>query len=93
MGDRNRAYLSRGWMGVDGKQIVRKNGLSDAQLWAGSLCGISVGLRWSPAFKGSTLIMSCAGLGDLTPRRGLVYDAHGFEFSYALSEGGMRRGR
>jgi thioredoxin len=30
--------------------------------------------------------MSYAGLGDLTPRRGLVYDAFGFEFSYALSK-------
>jgi hypothetical protein len=80
MGDRNRTYLSQGWTGVDGKQIVRKNGSCGVQLWAGSLRSISLGVLWSSAFAWLTLVMSCAGLGDLTPRRGLVYDANGFEF-------------
>jgi len=46
-----------------------------------------------PPFAGLTLVMSCTGQEDLTPRRGLVYDASGCGFSYALSEGGMGRGR
>lgn len=93
MGGRNRVYLSQGWMGADCKQIARKNSSWNAQAWACTLREISGGLLWSPAFAGLTLVMSCAGQGDLTPRIGLVYDAFGFEFSYALSEGGMGRGR
>jgi thioredoxin 1 len=34
-----------------------------------------VGELRSPASAGLTLVMSCAGPEDLTPRRGLVYDA------------------
>ena len=48
MGGRNRTYLSQGWTGVDDKQMVRKKGSSGAQLWVGSLCGISAGSLWSP---------------------------------------------
>jgi len=93
MGDRNRTYLSQEWTGVDGKQIAGKNGSCDAQCRASTLRGIVVGVRWSPPFAGLTLVMSCTGQEDLTPRRGLVYDASGCGFSYALSEGGMGRGR
>ena len=75
MGGHNRPYPSLGWMGVDGEQIVWKNGSCDAQSGAGSLCRIPVGELQSPASAGLTLVMSCAGPGDLTPRRGLVYDA------------------
>ena len=75
MGGHNRPYPSLGWMGVDGEQIVWKNGLCDAQSGAGSLCRIPVGELRSPAYAGLALVMSCAGPGDLTPRRGLVYDA------------------
>jgi hypothetical protein len=62
-------------MGVDGEQILWKNSLCDAQSGAGSLCRIPVGELWSSASVGLTLVMSCAGPGGLTPRRGLVYDA------------------
>jgi hypothetical protein len=51
MGDRNRTYLSQEWTGVDGKQIVRKNGSCGVQWWAGSLAaslGVCGGVLPSP---------------------------------------------
>ena len=75
MGGHNRLYPSLGWTGVDDEQIVWMDGSSDARSGDGFLCGISVDSWRSPAFAGLTPVMSCAGLGDLTPRRGLVYDA------------------
>ena len=65
MGDHNRPYPSLEWVGVDCEQIVWKNGSCDAQSGAGSLCRIPVGELPS---------LDHVGLGDLTPRRGLVYD-------------------
>ena len=43
MEGRNQAYLNRGWMEADGKQMVKKEGSSDAQSRAASLGINSVG--------------------------------------------------
>ena len=75
MGRHNRPYPSLEWVGVDCELIIWRNGSYDAQSGAGSLCRIPVGELRSPAYVGLALVMSCAGLVDLTPRRGLVYDA------------------
>ena len=93
MGDHNRTYLSQGWTGADGKQIVRRTARVMRSVGPALFATFLEGVLLSPAFARLTFVMSCAGRRDLTPRRGLVYDALGFEFSYALSEGGMRRGR
>ena len=89
----NRVCLSQGWTGADGKQIVRRTARVMHSVGSALFAVFLRGLLWSPVFSRLVLVTSYAGLGDLTPRRGLVYDAVGFEFSYALSEGGMRRGR
>ena len=34
-------------------------------------------------------VVNSAARGDLTPRRGLVYDANRFVIYYGLSEGGL----
>ena len=81
------------WMGLVDEQIVRRIGLCSAQPIAGSPCGIFVNFQAHSALLELVLAMDFGGLGDLTPRRGLVYDASVFDFYYALSEGGMRRGR
>jgi len=62
--NRSRPCPSLGWMGVDGEQIVWKNGSCDAQSGAGSLCRNPVGELQSPSSDGLTLVMSCAGPGD-----------------------------
>ena len=75
MGRHNRPYPSLEWVGVDCELIIWRNGSYDAQSGAGSLCRIPVGKLRSSAYVGLARVMSCAGLVDLTPRRGLVYDA------------------
>ena len=93
MAGRNQAYLNRGWMEVDGKQMVRMEGSSNARCRAASLGINSVGSSRSRVVVNSPRSAHMPGRGDLTPRRRLVYDADRVEFYYALSEGGMRRGR
>ncbi len=73
MGCHNRPYPSLGWMGVDG-EIVWKNGSCDAQSGARSPCRIPL-VSCGVLLRRAALVMSCAGPEDLTPRRGLVYDA------------------
>lgn len=94
MGGRNRTCLNQEWTGVDGNQIVRKNGSCDGLVLDGlswlHRCGSAAESCQCGANPG---YRSSAGPGDLTPRRGLVYDADRVELYYALSEGGMRRGR
>jgi thioredoxin 1 len=86
--NRSRPCPNLGWMGVDGEQIVWQNGSCDAQSGAGSLCRIPVGELRGPAYVGWALVMSYAGPGGLTPRRGLVYDAVSFAniFLYSAKE-------
>jgi len=78
-----------GWMGLVDEQPVRKIGSCSVQSVAGSFCGISVSSQPCSALLELVLAMDFGGLGDLTPRRGLVYDACGFDFHYGLSEGGI----
>ena len=75
MGNHNRPYPSLEWVGVDCELIIWRNGLYDDRVGAVALCPIPAGEVRSPAYVGQDLIMSYADLGDLTPRRGLVYDA------------------
>ena len=52
MGGHNRPYPSLGWKGVDGKQIVWKNGSCDAQSGAIPFCRIPAGELRSSAYVG-----------------------------------------
>ena len=92
MGGRNRIYPSLGWTGVDGEQIVGKNGSAGVQcgLSLRHLCGCAKDFCLCRVEPGKNVMR---GLGDLTPPRGLVYDADVVELYSALSEGGIRRGR
>ena len=82
MGGHNRPSLSQRWVGVDGEQIFAR----DARDWRErreakfqkprtSDPSSSRSSRQSRSAILPVLIMSCADPRDLTPQRGLVYDA------------------
>jgi hypothetical protein len=74
MGGHNRPYPSLRWVGLDDEQIVWKSGSCVGS--ANSMMNGAFG--WMVFYRAAELavILLCAGLMDLTPRRGLVYDAN-----------------
>ena len=81
------------WMGLVDEQLVRMIELWSVQSVAGLFGGSSVRSQSRSGLAELVSAVDFGGLGDLTPRRGLVYDAVRFVIYYAFSEGGMCRGR
>jgi hypothetical protein len=74
MGGHNRPCPSLRWVELDDEQIVWKSGSC-----VGSANSVMNGaFGWMVTYRAAELglMVSCAGLADLTPRRGLVYDAN-----------------
>lgn len=69
---------SPAWMGLVDEQLVWMIELWSVQSVAGSFGGSAVRLQLRSGLAEPLSAMDCGGLGDLTPRRGLVYDADGF---------------
>jgi hypothetical protein len=78
MGAHRLGYPNPEWMGLVDEQLVWMIELWRIQSVAGFCGGSSEMLQSRSGLAALGSAMDCGGLGDLTPRRGLVYDADGF---------------